>query len=320
MNQLNVLIKKISAYSLFFLLASLVTGCSSAEKIISTWPTDAIQIDGQNKDWEKSVQTFAKEKYSIGFKNDDKYLYICFTTNDRDKISKIMRSGLTVAFNSPENDKRDYSIVFPVVAPSGGPGKGQAGQSGNMEMPSREGAAPSGESSSQKPGGSMPQGKGGSSYKDILEKQLNFNLIEQDYTNSISLKNSEGILLKMDAVNDFLVYEMKIPLATAKSSFPVGAMPGEKIYVKMEIAQAKMPSGGNKPGGSGDSQGGGGMGGPGGGGGGMGSPGGGMGGPGGGGGSMGGPGGGRGGSSSKTDENFSVEFKVILVKSSEEAK
>jgi hypothetical protein len=314
--------KKIIFVSLPLLMLLLISGCSSSEQMISTRPEKAVKIDGDSHDWEGSLQSFPKEKYSVGFKNDDKYLYLCFITSDRERINKIVSSGLKVTFNSDTDERRDYTITFPVMSLNamgqngmpggeGKPGEGMQKPPEGMQTPP-EGMEKPAEGTMQRPNGKMPIGKQGSQLQDMLDKQLSFNLIEKDYTNSLSLKNNENIELKMGATNDFLVYEMKIPLLSAKSSFPIGALPGEKVTIKFTTAEMKMPGKGGKPGGSG-------VGGPGGMQGGSDMDGGMQGGPGGmsgggmgrRGGGMGGPGGGMGGSS-KSNEKFEVEISLKL--------
>lgn len=297
----------------------IVSGCSSSEQIISSWPAQGIRIDGDSRDWEGGLQSFTEKKYSVGFKNDSKYLYICFITSDRTRINRIISSGLNILFNSKTDDRRDYTISFPVLSPDAM--KGAMGQQpGGDAMPRERMSAPPQGEGMQKPGegkpgqgNNMPNSKQDSPLQQMLERQISFNLIEKDYTNSISLKNNEGIDLKMDASNDFLVYELKIPLLSAKSSFPIGVLPGEEINITIETPEMKMPDKGNKRGGAGmqtggdmpgaGMQGGDEM---------QGGEQGGMGGRGGRGG-MGGPGGRQTGAS-KTNGKFSAEFSVKLTK------
>jgi len=215
--------------------AVLVTGCGSGEKIISSWPDKQIQIDGKIGDWEGSLTTFAKEQYSVGFKNDSKFLYVCYITSDREKINRIMTSGLNVLFHSMEDARRDYSIVFPVPNP-----EGMREMMGNQTRPGDGIQAQHTDGEEQTQMRTPP-------YQQILDRQLNFNLIEKDFTNSISLKNSDNIELKMGVSSEILVYELKVPLANTKSSFPINASPGDKIEIKIDIPQNKFTPKG-KPG------------------------------------------------------------------------
>lgn len=249
--------QKFIVISLSLFTICFVSGCSSSEKIVSSWPAQTIRIDGESRDWEGSLQSFPEKKYSVGFKNDSKYLYICFITSDRSRINRIVSSGLNILFNSETDDRRDYTISFPV--PNSDAMKGDMEQQYGRDAmqgermpkpPQREGVQKPDEAKPGR-GNNMPNGKQGSPLQQMLERQISFNLIEKDYTNSISLKNNEGIDLKMDASNDFLVYELKIPLLSAKSSFPVGALPGEEINITIETPEMKMPDRGNKRGGAG---------------------------------------------------------------------
>jgi hypothetical protein len=225
---MNLSINKNRVITLIFATAALLTGCGSGEKLVSSWPDKQIQIDGKSGDWEGALTTFAKEQYSVGFKNDSKYLYVCFITSDREKINRIMFSGLNVLFHSPEDERRDYSITFPVPNP-----EGMREMMGNQMKPG------DGIQAQQRDGEEQVQMRT-PPYQQILDRQLNFNLIEKDYTNSISLKNNENIELKMGASNEILVYELKVPLANTKSSFPVSAAPGDKVEIKIDIPQNRI--------------------------------------------------------------------------------
>lgn len=280
--------------------ALFITGCGSSESFVSTWPDEAIQIDGSRQDWQGNLKNFPEGNYSVGFKNDNKYLYLCFITADRGKIQSIMRSGLNVAFESQTDERKNYKIQFPVIGPDSQRGPqgefipGQPGR-GNMEPPvNKEGV--------------------GAPLQGMLDKQIQFNLIEKDYVNPLPFKNKENIEIKMSLEKEILIYELKVPLETAKSSFPIGAMPGDKIKIKFETETPKMAArggaggrnasgqqpGGNPPAGGGQDE----LGGP--------VPGpGGTGGP---GGMRGGRGQGMGNLSAKTAENLSLTFEVQLIK------
>ena len=201
------------------LSALLLSGCGSSVNFVSNWPEQPIQIDGSSQDWQGHLQAHPKENYSIGFKNDGKFLYICFITADRNKIQTIMRSGLNVAFDSPTEVYKNYTITFPVVSP------GSFKEQGETDLQE-------GEKQDGKP----------EPFKDLLNKQFQFNLLEKDFVNNIPLNNKENIELKMGVVNENLVYELKVPLSKTKSSYTIGAAPGEIINIKFKTQLPKMGS------------------------------------------------------------------------------
>jgi len=203
----KILITALALASLFA-----ISGCSGAKEFTSSWTAQQIQIDGKNNDWQGNVQTFAEEKYSIGFTNDSKFLYLCFTTSDRQKIGTVMRSGISVSFESATDSKKDYTIRFPLTNP-------------NIY---RETVSSLGAEALQKE-------SVGFLYQGLLDKQLYFSLIQDEFMNSISLVNKENIEAKAGLEGENLVLELKAPLAATESAFPIGVLPGEEIRIKFTI-------------------------------------------------------------------------------------
>jgi hypothetical protein len=199
------------------LLLAVLTGCGSGKELISGWPEQAITVDGSIQDWQGNLETFKDENYSIGFRNNDQDLYLCFTTSDRDKISKIMHSGLSVAFESSSDAAKDYTIRFPLV------NQGQL----------REAVGSLGQDILQKEGIDFL-------YQELLEKQPRFVLLQKEFMNTIEAKNNEDIEVRAGTTKELFVCELKVPLATAKSKFPIGAIPGEKINIKIETDPSRI--------------------------------------------------------------------------------
>ncbi len=203
--------------SLSILFPLLFAACSSSQQFISTRPVNSIKIDGKSMDWEGSLESFPKEQYSVGFKNDDKYLYLCFITSDRDKIIKIMRMGMDVVFDSPNDASKNYTIKFPVINPG----------------LFRESVSVLGPDALQKEGISLL-------FQDMLDKEFQFDLIQNDIMNTIPLKNNENIEVKAGTTNELFILELKVPLASTDSSFPLGVLPGEKINIKFETVPSRI--------------------------------------------------------------------------------
>lgn len=200
----------------FAVLAVLITGCGSGQTLISSWPAQAIQIDGSSEDWQGNLQAFPKDNYSVGFRNDTKFLYVCFITVDRNKIMTIMRSGLNVSFDSPTEPYKNYTIIFPVFSP------GSLSETRGINGPESD-----------------RQEDNTNPFNEILKKQFQFNLLEKDFVNNLPLNNKENIELKMGMANEILVYELKVPLSKTKSSFTIGSAPGETIGIKFRTEPPK---------------------------------------------------------------------------------
>ena len=201
----------------FAISGFLISGCGSSQQFVSVWPEKIMKIDGNSEDWEGNLQAFPKDKYSIGFRNDKKFLYLCFITSDRDKILNIMRSGMNVYFNSPTDEAKNYYIKFPLINPG----------------VFRESISVLGPDAMQKESISFL-------FQEILDKQIQFNLVQKDFINTISLLNKENIEVKAGIANENLVLELKVPLASENSSFPIGALPGEQINIKFETDPARV--------------------------------------------------------------------------------
>jgi hypothetical protein len=197
--------------------ALFIAGCGSAQELTSSWPAQAIQIDGNSQDWQSGLQAFPKENYSVGLKNDGSYLYLCFITSDRSKIMSIMRSGMSIVLESPVNPAKNYTIRFPLVNPA----------------LLREAVGSLGPDALQKESVNFL-------FQELLDKQMQFNIIQGEILSTVNMKNKENIEVKMGSTNESVVLELKLPLATTESIFQVGAMPGDKLNVTFETDPAKV--------------------------------------------------------------------------------
>ncbi len=280
-------------------------GCKKTIELQSEWLDKKIEIDGRDIDW-KDYPFFYDEKTRtcIGLYNDDKNLYMCFQTMDKDIQNQILRQGLYIWFNKTGGKEKELALCFPEGGGFGGPG-GRGGPGGfggpgglpdssrgmpdpPSDMPSEMSGPPEGrpDSSNMPPGRPAPQGFTRDARLRILTSED-----DEGYNCSTERAERMGIELKytVDDRNRF-IYELKMPLAETDSTvFVVSA--SETNQIGMGFMTAKMGKGG-PPGDMGGGMDRGGMGGGGGPGGGMGGgmPGGGM-----GGGMGGGPGGGPGG-------------------------
>lgn len=204
------------------------SGCGSGRELASGWPTQAIQIDGNTQDWQGSLQSFPEKKYSLGIKNDDKFLYLCFTTSDREVIFNAIRSGLNIDFKSLKDNSKDYTIKFPIIRPDA---LNKALSAFGNEMLEKEGIS--------------------FLFQDILDNISHFSLIQDKLITPVGLKNDFGIEIKAGSTNELLVYEVKVPLVSGEFKYPIGALAGEKIDVIISTDPSKvafregMSTGGN---------------------------------------------------------------------------
>src|SRR5271157_1951057 len=79
-----------------FLMAC--AGCKPSLLLESQWRDHDITIDGNAGEWNDLIQYPQDLKMGIGVINDERYLYLCLTSDDRATTSQILRFGFTVWF------------------------------------------------------------------------------------------------------------------------------------------------------------------------------------------------------------------------------
>jgi hypothetical protein len=94
---------------------SLFAACDSP-RLQSQWRTGAITIDGSDMEWGNIIEYPADINPNLGIciVNDDDYLYLCLTWDDRAKVSKILMAGFTLTFESPSDKNKRFGIQFPL--------------------------------------------------------------------------------------------------------------------------------------------------------------------------------------------------------------
>ncbi len=215
---MRLLIRHRLIYAILSILSlAILTACGSAQELTSGWSGEQVKIDGNHQEWQGALTANAGEGYSTGFKNDGKFLYLCFVTSDRSKILNIMRSGLSVVFDSPSNPEKNYTIRLPLINPA--------------DM--RETVSALGPEAMQKEGVSFL-------FQELLDKQIQFIILQEDFLNTVSVKNKENIEVKIGTTNELLIFEGKVPLLSTESSFQIGANPGDKISVTFETDPARV--------------------------------------------------------------------------------
>jgi hypothetical protein len=231
-------------------------GCNSV-KLNSHWKDSPILVDGQTRDWDNAPrQTFEKPRISIAAINDDSTLYLMLHTNDDEFQQMLMRSGITLWFDSTARKKKEFGYSF---------------RAAGMNMPDHDKRRPPNDGEEKwndkamMPGGMQPEGL----YVLLGESRRSIPVIkEAPYAPTACLK-SEGF---------GYTFELSVPLALCATEYEIGAAPGSIISVCIDLTSGrpKMKHQGNEggPGGGGPGEnpgmgsgppGGGGRGGPGGG-------------------------------------------------------
>lgn len=293
--------KKFMIITFLNALVFIIAGCASP-LLESIWCATNITIDGKSTEWDAIVQYSDKnnKQVGIGLMNDEKYLYVCIVSNDRDMARQALLFGFTATFKPKSGHGKGLGIHYPI------------GMAKNGRLPMMRG---------------REEETGDANNERFAQSLVGMEIIDPKEGESRGLSKttaeSFGIHVCILPSRDNFVYEMQIPLnADSVCAFAIGAGNDSLVKVRLETSKPDMgPSqdGGKRgpPPGMGGQ--GGGMppqGGSRGGGGGMPPTGGGMG-PGGGGGmppAGGGMGPGGGGGPPQTVESFTQEFTLQLAK------
>jgi uncharacterized membrane protein YgcG len=212
--------KRILLPGSLFLLILILSGCGTSKLIESTRPDKEMTLTGELSEFGTSMQLDPDKNFLLGFKNDDKYLYLCLATEDRSKIFQMMRSGFIVWFEPESKDYKTFGIKYPLANTfEDDPASGLKTPDPNRE--GNQGARPA----------------GGMSLEKLLETHKELEVVNQDKYPLLAmpLENKEGIKINIGFKQGKYIYEMKVPLAVSGDySFVAGAVPGEKIRVRFE--------------------------------------------------------------------------------------
>lgn len=207
--------------SLFIIVFSL-SGCSSTAELQSGWDAGAVKIDGNISDWENGLHPVKDEGVSLGFKNDDKYLYICLVTNDRAKIMQMMRAGFIVWFTPQSGNPETFGIKYPM--PPSLLGKDER-ESFNKELYQR--------------------GSRDNVFDKMLKEKKEFQIINTDDfpLGQYPINNNIGIKPKLSFNDERFVYELKVPLTSGNNNmYSLGSKPGEELSIKFETVEMDLES------------------------------------------------------------------------------
>ncbi len=211
-------------FALLIILAAAASACSSSKQMTSIWQQEQIQMKGGLSFWRSKVFEIPDKKFGVGFANDDRFMYLCLTTDDRTKIFQIFRNGFIVWFEPESSNYKTFGIKYPLVNAFDKPPQINEPAHGEMQGHDNQGG-----------------------FGRMLENQNEFEIVNQDKYPLLALPliNKEGIEPKLSFLEGRLIYELKIPLAVAKQySFVAGALPGEKIKVRFETLGTDAGQGG----------------------------------------------------------------------------
>ena len=207
-NSLNNLM--VITLSLFFI--ALLNGCSSDKELVSNFAAQEVKIDGTTSGWENTLQYLSDNNVAVGFKNDNKYLYVCLATNDLSKVFPMFRSGLIVWFESDKGET--IGIKFPL-----------------HNTMDRE--------SMPQPGERNDNDNQGEFLHRMLAQQNELEVVDEDkhLLTDMPAESKQGIEAKLGYNADRFIYELKVPLRNNNFAYQISALPGENIKVKFETEE-----------------------------------------------------------------------------------
>lgn len=211
-NRLRV-IKPSDALLIMLLLPIMSFGCSSKLELISHWPDREITIDGESEEWQDSLTLLEKDNVSLGFFNDEEFLYVSLVTTDRRIQRQFMALGFTIWFDPRGGQNEEFGIRFPL---------------GMMETGLMMREARSGERNIER-------------LKEEFEKSLdNLEILGagKNERRLLRVTDLKGIEIKVNNSNKMLVYEIKVPLIKSEQHpYAIGAEVGESIGLGFETGK-----------------------------------------------------------------------------------
>ena len=105
---------------LLFLVSFIFFSCSSKMAPEGHFQQTPVVADGSTDDWKLPLR-FTNEKYTFQYNvtNDDKNIYICVLSRDPATQTRILRSGMSIYFDTKGKKNKNISISFPFRKQSG---------------------------------------------------------------------------------------------------------------------------------------------------------------------------------------------------------
>ena len=209
-----------------FLLFLISTACVDYE--IQSERTDSkIIIDGNDEDWQGKLQFFADEQFAIGFQHDDENIYMCITTNDKNRARRFLMPGMNIWFDTGSD--KIYAVRFPLL---------DADKTQRRSNPGNE-----------------EQDERNNIFRDILAEQQMFLLVnDDDYPlGSYPVDGNSGIKLKAGMTKDKFVFELQYALISYNDKVinTLNLEGKDELVVKFESIEFKNSFAEGRPGGGG---------------------------------------------------------------------
>jgi hypothetical protein len=194
-------------------ILGLCAGCASIQ-FTSQWRDSTVAIDGSASEWDNYIQyrPDINANVGLGIVNDEDYLYLCLTAEDRATVSKIIKAGLTFTFESPTYKGKPFGIHFPL----------------GMEMKGEKGDT--------------------TATKVRVEASLQMLALlgpgQKDTTvMSVMQADSLGVMVRVTPSIEQCTYELKVPLKrTASTPYAISAGQDSVVSVTFETGEMTNPA------------------------------------------------------------------------------
>lgn len=223
-------VRRIAKIVIVMALAAIIFSSCNNLKFESKWRDRDISIDGFHTEWENALRFSEDKRATVGFINDDEYLYLCLIAADQHVIMQSLAAGFMVWFDGMENKKEKFGIRFPIGVTISTPDMSRRAR--NRQDQNR--------------------------MSEMLHNQSELEIILSDKTKRISLSELDeyGISLKIGQHLGRFVYELKMPLyGSDTNQYAIEAKADGTVKIGFELGKMEMserdkrsPGGGGFPG------------------------------------------------------------------------
>jgi len=202
------------------LLVSASLSCNSLKFQSKRLDRD-ITVDGSYGEWEGALLYNEDKGATVGFLNNDEYLYLCLYSADQQVLMRAVTAGFTVWFEG--SGKKDERLI--VKYPIGG------------TMPRRE----------RFQGGERERAD---RIAQSIEEQSELVITQGDRREKLESVDLDdyGLEAKIGRHLGRMVYEIRVPLHGSENKpYAINPRPGKPIKVGFELGEMKMPDKERRP-------------------------------------------------------------------------
>lgn len=200
-------------FLLIVFVFSTLQSCKKPE--ISIQPTAMpIVIDGDCSEWSGPWYYFDDFKANLALTHDDRFLYFCLKTSDRQLFRQIMGRGLILWFNPQGKKQHTLGLVYPLAMQSRpNPADFRPQTQGNPTQRFRD-----------------------ERWQEIALSELEIRQGKPQTREKYSVEQLNGLAVKFGLNPNEIVYELRIPLvADSSSTCAIEPLKGKPLALGIEI-------------------------------------------------------------------------------------